>query len=143
VVYALAEAGVQVAVVNRTLERAKSLCADVRNALPGAEITAYPFPDALPKLAPAADLIVNTTSLGLHSDDPLPWDADVPFRPGQVVYDLIYSRRTALLDLAARSGARAIDGQGMLVYQGAMAFELWTGREAPVEVMFGALRGVS
>jgi shikimate dehydrogenase len=140
IVYALAEAGTVVAVVNRTIGRAEALCETIRRPLPNARLSAHPFPAALPALAPAADLIVNTTSLGLHPDDPLPWDAAIPFRPGQVVYDLIYSRRTPLLDLAARADAQAIDGLGMLVHQGARSFELWTGREAPVEVMFGALR---
>ena len=82
-------------------------------------LSAHPFPDALPELAAEADLIVNTTSLGLHAGDPLPWDAAIPFRPGQVVYDLIYNRPTELLALARSQGATAMDGLGMLVHQGA------------------------
>ena len=65
----------------------------------------------------------------------MPWDASVPFRPDQVVYDLIYNRPTELLALARSQGATAIDGLGMLVHQGARAFELWTGRTAPIDVM--------
>ena len=91
-------------------------------------------------LAAEADLIVNATSLGLHEGDPLPWDAFVPFRPGQIVYDLIYNRPTELLALARSQGAAAIDGLGMLVHQGARAFELWTGVAAPVEVMYQEIR---
>jgi shikimate dehydrogenase len=149
VAYALAEAGATVAVVNRTLERAQALCERIRRSLPATQITAHPFPAALPALAPAADpstssgpaLIVNATSLGLHPDDPLPWDATVPFRPGQVVYDLIYSRQTPLLVLAQRGGARTINGLGMLVHQGAESFKLWTGQAAPIDVMFAVLCG--
>lgn len=136
---ALASLGLSVAIVNRTAERAASLCADIRRWLPAARLTAHPLPQALGELAPGAWLIVNATSLGLHTDDPLPWDDGVAFRPGQVVYDLIYSRRTPLLDLAERSGARAIGGLGMLVHQGARSFELWTGHPAPVEVMVAAI----
>ncbi len=121
VVYALAEAGATVAVVNRTLERAQDLCQSIIAALPdaAARLSAHPFPDALAGLAAEAELVVNTTSLGLHEGDSLPWDASVPFRADQVVYDLIYNRPTELLALARSQGASAIDGLGMLVHQGA------------------------
>ena len=97
---------------------------------PAERLSTHPFPFALPELAAAADLIVNTTSLGLHADDSLPWDASVPFRPGQVVYDLIYNRPTELLALARAQGATALDGLGMLVHQGARSAALWTGKNA-------------
>ena len=130
VVYALAEAGASVAIVNRTPESAEELCRIVGRALPGADLSAHLLPDALPHLAAEADLIVNTTSLGLHGDaDPLPWDAAIPFRPEQVVYDLIYNVRTPFLRLAEAAGAQAIDGLGMLVYQGARSAALWTGAD--------------
>jgi shikimate dehydrogenase len=139
VVYALAEAGASVAVVNRTLAHAEELCQTIRRALPAAEVSAHPFPAALPELAGRADLIVNTTSLGLHPADPLPWLADLSFRADQTVYDLIYSRPTPLLTLAEQCGARAINGLGMLIHQGAAAFELWTGQRASVDVMRKAI----
>ena len=130
VVYALAEAGASVAIVNRTPESAEELCRIVGRALPGADVSAHLLPDALSRLAAEADLIVNTTSLGLHGDaDPLPWDAAIPFRPEQVVYDLIYNVRTPFLKLAEAAGAQAIDGLGMLVYQGARSAALWTGAD--------------
>jgi shikimate dehydrogenase len=130
VVYALAEAGASVAIVNRTPESAEELCRIIGRALPGADVSAHLLPDALPSLAAEADLIVNTTSLGLHGDaDPLPWDAAIPFRPKQVVYDLIYNVRTPFLKLAEAAGAQAIDGLGMLVYQGARSAALWTGAD--------------
>jgi shikimate dehydrogenase len=130
VIYALAEAGASVAIVNRTPESAEELCRIVGRALPGADVSAHLLPDALPSLAAEADLIVNTTSLGLHGDaDPLPWDATIPFRPEQVVYDLIYNVRTPFLKLAEAAGAQAIDGLGMLVYQGARSAALWTGAD--------------
>jgi shikimate dehydrogenase len=92
-------------------------------------LSAHPFPDALAGLAEEADLIVNATSLGLHAGDPLPWDASVAFRPGQVIYDLIYNRPTELLALARSQGATALDGLGMLVHQGARSAALWTGQD--------------
>lgn len=137
VVYALAESGAAVTVANRTPEKADRLCQDMAAALPAVagRLRACRWPDDLAAQAAEADLIVNTTSLGLHEEDPMPWDAAVAFRPGQVVYDLIYNRPTELLAAARSQGATACNGSGMLVCQGALAFELWTGRAAPVEVM--------
>jgi len=164
VVYALAETGATVAVVNRTLHKAQEICQTIGAALEvtaesaasaegmktsassassassavktwhgegrRSRLSAHPFPDALAGLAEAADLIINTTSLGLHAADPLPWDASVAFRPGQVVYDLIYNRPTELLARARSQGATALDGLGMLVHQGARSAALWTGKDA-------------
>jgi shikimate dehydrogenase len=79
-------------------------------------------------------LLVNATSVGMGTDE-LPIDPAV-LRPGLVVADLVYHpRRTALLAAAESAGATAVDGIGMLVHQAALAFELWTGVAAPVEVM--------
>jgi shikimate dehydrogenase len=138
VVYALAEAGAEVAIANRTLQRAQELCQTISRALPNAagRFSAHPFPDALAELAAEADLTINTTSLGLHEGDPMPWDAAVSFHPGQVVYDLIYNRPTELLALARSQGAAVLDGLGMLVHQGARAAALWTGKD---EVEFAHL----
>ena len=97
VVYALAEAGARWRSSIGRWTSAEELCRIIGRALPGRgqPVERNLFPDALPSLAAEADLIVNTTSLGLHGDaDPLPWDASIPFRPGQVVYDLIYNVRT-------------------------------------------------
>jgi shikimate dehydrogenase len=130
VVFALAEAGVSVAIANRTPDGAEELSRLIERVLPAAQVSAHPFPGDLPALAASADLIVNTTSLGLHGDaDALPWDAAVPFRPDQVVYDLIYNVRTPFLRLAEAAGAYAIDGLGMLVHQGARSAALWTGAD--------------
>jgi shikimate dehydrogenase len=147
-VYALAETGATVAIVNRTARHAEELCRLVRQALPGADLSVHRFPADLAALAAGAQLIINTTSLGLHgAGDPLPWDPAVPFRADQTVYDLVYppgsergaARLTPVLQMAAAAGAHVINGLGMLVHQGARSFELWTGRPAPVEVMWAAV----
>lgn len=84
-----------------------------------------------------ADLLVNTTPVGMWPQvgaSPLP--PDVPLAMGLTVMDLIYNPvETALLHLARAAGARTIGGLGMLVHQGAAAFQLWTGLEAPLETM--------
>ncbi len=143
VVYALAESGSRITACARDAARAAGLCADIARALPATASRVSPaqFPVDLARLAPQAALIVNATSLGLHESEPLPWDKNVPFRPDQVAYDLIYNRQTEFLKLAHSQGAQAIDGLGMLVHQGARAFELWTGLAAPVEVMRTAALG--
>lgn len=85
-----------------------------------------------------ADLIVNTTPVGMHAGDtPLATAADLK-RP-LFVYDVIYNRETELIKAAKKAGCRCADGLGMLLHQGALAFELWTGKTAPVEVMKKAL----
>jgi shikimate dehydrogenase len=83
------------------------------------------------------DIIVNTTTLGLRDDDPLPVNPSF-LGGGQVVCDLIY-RETPLLRAASRRGCKTLDGSGMLLWQGALAFELWTGVKAPVAEMRRAL----
>ncbi len=83
------------------------------------------------------DIVINATPLGLKPDDPLPVDIALINRK-QVVCDLIY-RETALLREASGVGCKTLDGLGMLLWQGAFAFELWTGVVPPVEVMKKAL----
>ncbi len=131
VVYALADAGATVKVANRTVTRAEELCQLIAGVLPETahRLAAHAFPNNLTDLAADATLIVNTTSLGLHpATDSLPWDPAVSFRPGQVVYDLIYAA-TPLLNFAREGGAGAINGLGMLVHQGARSAALWTGAD--------------
>jgi shikimate dehydrogenase len=80
-----------------------------------------------------ADIIINTTPLGLNPDDPLPIDSKF-LHKNHIVCDLIFSD-TRLLKTAAKIGAKTISGHGMLLWQGVYAFELWTGVAAPVEIM--------
>ncbi|MGE5894688.1 MAG: shikimate dehydrogenase [bacterium] len=84
-----------------------------------------------------SDIVINATPLGLKPDDPLPLDPDRLF-PGQAVIDLIY-RDTPLMQSSREKGCRTMNGLGMLLWQGALAFELWTGISAPVETMRTAL----
>jgi shikimate dehydrogenase len=79
------------------------------------------------------EIIINATPLGLKKGDPFPLDVS-GLTEQHAVIDLIY-RPTALLELASQKGCRTSDGLGMLLWQGALAFELWTNHVAPVEIM--------
>ena len=84
-----------------------------------------------------ADIIINATPLGLKPEDPSPLDTSL-ISSGQAVCDFIY-KNTSLLKAASAAGCRTLDGLGMLLWQGVMAFEIWTGVKPPVEVMRKAL----
>ena len=83
------------------------------------------------------DVLINTTAVGLRSDES-PVQAEA-IDANAVVMDAVYDPpETALLRDAAARGARTVPGKWMLVYQAAQQFELWTGRQAPIEVMADA-----
>ena len=82
-------------------------------------------------------LLVNTTPVGMHPhENASPWPMDIALPKRAAVYDLVYNPRETLLVKTARSvGLPAATGSGMLVEQAALAFERWTGLEAPREIM--------
>jgi shikimate dehydrogenase len=128
VVAGLRERGARVAVLNRTRERAEALAREL-----GAQAAG-----SLADLARTEyDVLVNATAVGLRSDaSPVAPEA---LRPGTLVLDAVYDpERTRLLRDAEERGARTVAGKWMLVYQAAAQLELWTGREAPIEVMAAA-----
>jgi shikimate dehydrogenase len=83
------------------------------------------------------NFIINATPLGLRDSDPIPVDTD-QISSAMVVYDLVY-RKTPLLREAEQRRALVLDGSGMLLWQGVLAFELWTGTMPPVDIMRDAL----
>ncbi|MCM3746478.1 shikimate dehydrogenase [Paenibacillus pasadenensis] len=123
-----------VTVLNRTEERAQELaeafsgCGNVQ-ALSSAG-------DAADAVIRSADLVVNTTSIGMYPYvDDMPLDVSL-LRPDAVASDLIYNPlETAWLARARELGCRTHGGLGMFIYQGAYAFEYWTGLPAPVQAM--------
>jgi shikimate dehydrogenase len=135
----LALAGAQqITVVNRSMERGKRLTdLLISKTTVKAGFSAWQGKYAIPD---DTDILVNATSIGLapHSEE----KAEINYgtiRPGMVVCDVIPAPTTPFLNEAKERGAKAVDGLGMLVYQGAIAFKLWTGREAPVQAMHEAL----
>jgi shikimate dehydrogenase len=138
VVLALESIGLaHITLANRRLDRAESLAAD----LAPTPLTVIGMDEtALTNALPNASVLINATSLGWHKGEtpiPLEWLQLLP--DGAIVADLTY-RDTDLLEAARERGYATLDGLGMLVYQGARAFQLWTGREAPVQTMLDAAR---
>lgn len=85
------------------------------------------------------DIVVNATTLGLNPTDPIPV-SPIFFKEGTLFYDLIYHGQTNWLEMAKKSKMETLNGMGMLVHQGALSFELWTGKKAPLETMKNALQ---
>lgn len=142
----LALAGAKKLVItNRSQERAAELAGFITEKT-GVKAEIVPWPAGRFETIPGealleADLVVQATPLGMYPNDvsavPLPFEL---FRPGQVACDLVYNPvETIFLKRAARAGATVVDGLGMLLYQGALSFEMWTGVAAPLEVMRDAL----
>jgi len=139
--FALADAGVSsITIVNRSLMRAIDLAAATAANQPALRVRALALNDpAVDEVVARCTLLINATALGWRDDEtPLP---DPPVGTHCLVYDMVY-RETTLLRAAAARGARVRDGRGMLVEQGALAFERWTGHPAPRALMWQAAFGV-
>jgi len=122
------------------LNKVKSLAENVGKFYPGCKVDILE-PKKIYREADlgGADLLVNATPLGLKESDPALFDKSV-FRKGLAVYDLVYNpEKTKLVKFAQDSGLKASGGLGMLLYQGAESFKLWTGRNAPIDTMRKAL----
>lgn len=146
VVYALCEAGAaEIVVLNRTPPRATALVADLASSAASTSLRADALtPHALEEHAQQADLLVNTTTVGMwpHVEASI-WPAERALPPDLAVCDLVYRPlETQLLRQARSAGAKAIDGLGMLIAQGALSFEMWTGQWPPVDVMRTACEAV-
>lgn len=136
IAFILTDKGAEVTIINRHLKPAQELAGDLcgrfRREIASLELNA----DNLKMALDGADMLVNTTSVGMF---PNVEETLVPARiieRGLTVFDIIYNPlKTRLLREAEKKGARVISGVEMLVRQGAAAFELWTGQKAPLEVM--------
>jgi shikimate dehydrogenase len=126
--------------VNRTVEKLEPLHEAISAIYPRDRQSLQPWNDkALVKALDNSDLVINCSSLGMKPDDPSPIPAAL-LAPQHLLFDTIYnSERTPLMRAAATAGARSANGLSMLLYQGAIAFEIWFQRPAPLEVMREAL----
>ncbi|NPV87197.1 MAG: shikimate dehydrogenase [Anaerolineae bacterium] len=133
----------EVYVLNRNEERARLLVQELTAAQDTATTEVHALAlsdDALVELAQTASLLVNATPVGtMPNVDKSVWPDKAPVPGHLVVFDLVYNpRSTRLLQQARASLARGVDGLEMLVQQGALAFEFWTGKPAPVQTMRAA-----
>jgi shikimate dehydrogenase len=136
--FILADNGARLTVLNRKLELdwafelARRIHEDLGSEVTPLELTAENLSAVLAK----SDIIVNATSVGMSPEkDYSPVPAGL-LKPGLIVFDIVYNPvRTKLVREAESSGARTVSGVDMLAWQGALAFEKWTGQQAPVDLM--------
>ncbi len=137
--FSLLQAGAgRVTVINRTVERAAALVDDLAEVFPASSLNFEPLnSETLAALQGQVDLVVNSTSIGmLPQSDASPWLAEVAIPTGAVFYDIVYYPvQTLFLRQAQEAGQKTVNGLGMVVHQGAVAFEIWTGQKAPLETM--------
>ena len=133
--------------VNRTADRAARLAAELAPFFqrgPAGRILAIPHEDQfLREQLAQTDLVINATSVGMKP-------ADAPLIPASLltssllVFDTVYANgKSRLVTDAEAAGARAANGLSMLLHQGALSFEIWFNRPAPLEIMRAALQSVT
>lgn len=133
--------------VNRTPGKARELAAELARYFrgtrligPSERLQVIPWDEAaLRAQIETIDLVINCTSVGMKRTDPSPLPGAI-LQPHLMIYDTIYTAsRTRLMQAADEAGARSANGLSMLLHQGALSFEIWFNREAPLEVMRAAL----
>jgi len=136
ITFALVDKGARLVMLNRTADRARALaeqlCQHYPQGAEGMELNEHNLAES----SANADMIVNTTSVGMgasSNETPIPRQV---LRRGALVYDIVYNPlKTKLISEAASAGCVTISGAEMLAWQGALAFEKWTARKAPIELM--------
>ncbi len=137
IAFQLAKDGASVIIANRTFERAEALASEVSKV---GSADASGFEDLKAHIQ-ECDILINSTSVGMSPGTSETIVTSDMMHKNLVVFDIVYNpMNTRLLREAKKAGAKAIDGVMMLVYQGAEAFRIWTGRTPPVDVMEKAVR---
>ncbi len=130
----------RITLINRDQEKLRPLHEVIAAFYPRELLTSGPWDDAtLAAALDQTDLVVNCSALGMNADDPSPIPTAFLSRH-HLLYDTIYTaRRTPLMLAADVAGAQSANGLSMLLHQGALSFEIWFNRAAPLEVMRAAL----
>ncbi len=140
IAFALAPMAKKITVLNRSLGSAQKLAADVWKKTGKKMVAAQLSDSRLESALSGAHLLANATSIGMAQD---PNRTPVPkkfLHKGLVVFDAVYNpRETMLLREAKKAGCKTVSGDAMLLFQGAKAFEIWTGKKAPLAQMRRAL----
>ena len=135
ITFQLAADGAEITIINRTEARAIELAKDISAAALSGKVQGRGL-SGLKALLQDADVLINTTTLGMHPNTDTAIATAEELHSGLTVFDIVYNPlETRLLKEAKTSGAKTVSGVSMLVYQGAEAFRLWTGIEPPVELM--------
>jgi shikimate dehydrogenase len=139
-VFALVHQGIShIYICNRNTSRGEMLARDLRKA--GAAVGVSDYGVSFSEALKNADLLVNATPVGMypnHKENPIIMRDQL--HPRLLVCDLVYNPpQTRLLEEAAAAGCDVLNGVGMLAHQGALAFQLWTGKKAPVDLMHRAV----
>ncbi|WP_462315598.1 shikimate dehydrogenase [Methanobrevibacter sp.] len=131
----------ELTILNRNVEKAQNLAQDVLDSGLIANVKAGSVSEIKGYLADA-DILIDTTPVGMHPNiDDEPIAKSVDMHEDLVVFDAVYNpNETVLIRQAINAGAKPVYGIKMLLYQGAESFRIWTGREAPVDVMEDALK---
>lgn len=140
VALACAGAGIRsIALADLDDGRCRRLAMEIETKFFVEDVNVVSKPQDLVAAARGADLVVQATPVGMGAGDPSPLGSSA-FRSGQWAFDLVYMHpETAFTKAARTGGAKAVNGLGMLLHQGASAFEIWTGVKPPIHVMREAL----
>lgn len=142
IVFYLAKYGAEdVNILNRNLKKAENLASDLLASNLISNVNSSDISE-ISKFISDADILIDTTPVGMHpniSDEPIVKAEDI--HEELVVNDIVYNpNETVLLKEAMKANAKVVYGIKMLLYQGAESFKIWTGREAPVDVMEAKLK---
>ncbi len=139
---ALALNGVKaIHIVNRTEEKGAFLARYFSQHFPEKRFYYHPFRlQEIREILPDMHMLVNATSIGLKEEDHIPLSFE-RIKKDAIIADIVYKPSgTDLLSEARKHGFKTLSGEGMLLYQGALSFEIWTGRKAPISVMKEAIK---
>ena len=141
IAFSLAKAGAKLTIANRTVPKGRALASTIEEKL-GMNVEVVSLARAeLTGALKNADVLINATSVGMYPKADQTLVSASMMHRGLIVNDIVYKPlRTRLLREARRARGRTIDGLGMLVHQGALSFEIWTGKRAPIKVMDAAAK---
>jgi shikimate dehydrogenase len=139
-IFSLAQAGIErITIINRTVQRGIQLAEEMAMAFPACHFEFKPLNNETfyEVSTGKVNLLVNATSVGMEPDiDKSLWPVDLMLPQNAICYDLIYKPvKTRFLKIAEASGHETLNGLGMLVHQGVVGFNFWTGQNVPVETM--------
>ncbi len=121
-------------IFDKIAPRAKRLAADIGRNIPQLRVGVISR-DEIKSNVGEADILINATPVGMNAGDKLLIDPEW-LLPRTLVFDLVYNpQETRLMQASRERGCSVVGGLGMLIHQGALSFELWTGKEAPLDAM--------